>query len=152
MTKKIKKVLLNELSFPYTLSICVVLIFIISYFLNKEYGFIWIVEKEYIISLSNTFITIVSIFISFILVWLTLIYQSDSENIKMIKQNWLYGRLIDFFKAPLIFSLSLIFLSIFLSLWIWCNIVVYIFYVLLLNLVFFTSYRIFKYLFKILKD
>ena len=140
------------MNFPYSLSIIITIMFIVIYFLNKKYPFIWIVKKEYIISLSNTFITISSIFISFILVWLTLIYQSNSENIKMIKENGLYGRLINFFKAPLISSLSLILLSIFLSLGIWCNIFVYILYILLLNLVFFSSYRIFKYLFKILKD
>ena len=152
MVQKTKKNLINEMNFPYSLSIIITIMFIVIYFLNKKYPFIWIVKKEYIISLSNTFITISSIFISFILVWLTLIYQSNSENIKMIKENGLYGRLINFFKAPLISSLSLILLSIFLSLGIWCNIFVYILYILLLNLVFFSSYRIFKYLFKILKD
>lgn len=152
MVKNLSKKIFWERNFPYTFPIIWIILFIVLYQLNKKEWFIGGVDKTSISNLANTFITIVSIFISFVLVGLTLIYQTPSENIKMIKKNGLYNRLIGFFKTPLWVSLILIGLSILLSLGIWLNFYFYTIYMFFLFLMFFSGFRIFKYLFKILKE
>lgn len=154
-TKKstLKKFFVWDKYYPYTYSIIfLILALIYYYFIERKldlFKFWW----ERLITFSTTIITVISIFIGFIGVWITLVFQDkENANIKMIKANNKYDLLLNYFKKPITFWLTLIVFSMLISMWLSLSpyfIIVYIsFFVLLLLL----NYRIIYFLFKILRD
>lgn len=139
----------NDRYQPYTFAIIAgIVIFFIEYFLGFK-----LPKSENITSLANIFITVISIFVWFLGVGLTLIYQSqENSNIKMLKANKRYNLLISYFKQAIIWAFISIIFWIFVSLGIIINWQVFISLLTLNALVLFLNYRIIHFLFKILED
>jgi hypothetical protein len=115
------------------------------------YGFL--PNSSNIEQLANIMITIISIFMSFLWVWLTLLHQSNwNTNVEMLKKNNKYNLFLSYFKQSLLFSFLTIIYSIFISLGICIN--VYTFWLLLslLWLIITLNYRIIYFLFKVLEN
>lgn len=149
----LKKFFAWDKYYPYTYSIIFLILALIYYYFFEGdldlFKFWW----ERLITFSTTIITVISIFIGFIGVWITLVFQDkENTNIKMIKANNKYDLLLNYFKKPITFWLILIVFSMLISMWLSLSpyfIIVYIsFFVLLLLL----NYRIIYFLFKILRD
>ena len=143
-----KKIATNENYRPYFRSIVTIWVAIALYFAFKKCISINIVDIK---QLANTLITIISIFISLVLVGITIILQKDSDSMKSIKANWLYDTLLRFLKEPLFWCVIVLLMSIILALW-WYRIRFLFVYIFGLLLVFLTTWRVFKYLFRILKE
>lgn len=104
-------------------------------------------------SLANIVITITSIFMSFLWVWLTLLHQSkDNKNVEMLKKNNKYNLFLWYFRQSLFVSIITIVYSIFISLWIEINIYTFLWLLTSILLVIMLNYRIIYFLFKVLEE
>lgn len=106
-----------------------------------------------IVALANIFITVVSIFVWFLWVALTLIYQNQQgSNLQMLKANNKYILLISYFKQAIIWSLISICFWVFVSLGICINWAIFLSLITINLLVTLLNYRIIHFLFKILES
>ena len=139
----------NDRFQPYTFT--VILISII-FWLGKLYN-LELPPIQNIVSLANIFITVISIFVWFLWVALTLIYQNQqSSNLLMLKANNKYILLISYFKQAIIWSLISICFWVFVSLGICINWEIFLGLITLNLLVTLLNYRIIHFLFKILEN
>lgn len=149
---KIIKINFEKL-YPYVFSssLCLLWIFF-YYFIENKYVDIFHFNWD-ISPISNTIITIISIFVWFLWVWMTLVLENwENENIKIIKANNKYKLLLSYFKEPIIIWMIIIAFSIFLSLWITLNKTFTIIYVSSIILILSLNYRVIKFLFKIFNE
>lgn len=139
----------NDRYQPYIFVVSFIIVFIgIIYFLNPT-----LPPAQNITSLANIFITVVAIFVWFLGVGLTLVYQGQqNENIQMLRANNKYGLLISYFKHAIIWSMLAVCVWIFVSLWFvinwWILLILISINVLVLSL----NYRIIHFLFKVLEN
>lgn len=144
------KFLTNDRFTPFTYTAIIVgIILYISYRCD------WAIpEKSKIINLANILITAVSIFVGFLGVWLTLIYQSqNNDSIRMLKANpWFYELLIKYFKHSLLISIFAICLSAFIALDIYITKQIFFLFIGVHILVVLLNYRIINFLFRIIED
>lgn len=139
----------NDRYCPYTVSaLLTIIITLIFCFFNVKLP----IDAD-IKSLANIVITITSIFMSFLWVWLTLLHQSkDNKNVEMLKKNNKYNLFLWYFKQSLFVSIITIIYSIFISLWIQINVYTFILLLTLIFLVIMLNYRIIYFLFKVLEE
>lgn len=139
----------NDRYCPYTVSVLLTIIITLFFcFFNVKLP----IDTD-IKSLANIVITITSIFMSFLWVWLTLLHQSkDNKNVEMLKKNNKYNLFLWYFKQSLFVSIITIIYSIFISLWIQINVYTFILLLTLIFLVIMLNYRIIYFLFKVLEE
>ncbi len=148
-----KKFFVWDRFYPYTYSILFFISSLIYYYFVESHLDFFKFWWDRLITFSTTVITVISIFIWFIGVWMTLIFQGkENSNIKMIKANNKYDLLLSYFKEPILLGLILIALSMLISMWLALFPFMVIFYISFFALLLLLNYRIIYFLFRILKD
>ena len=140
----------NDRYQPYTLSI---LLLLGIYFWMSCFD--WkIPDTVKITNLANILITVISIFMGFLWVGLTLVYQSqDNKNIKILKANTgFYPLLLSYFKHSLIVSVIAIVTSVLFALGATINLYSFHFFMFIHILVLAMNYRVTHFLFKIISE
>lgn len=140
----------NDRYQPYSLSILASMLLSMLMWYNG-----WsLPDTKNLSSLANILITVISIFMWFLWVWLTLVYQSqDNANIKMLKANpWFYQLLLSYFKHSLFVSVIAIITSVIFALGVCINVYTFIFFIFIHILVLSMNYRVTTFLFKIISE
>lgn len=143
----IKKLFLNEKFYVFTYSfiLCITL-----FVLSLKF---WLInDTNWVVNFSNLIWTVVSIFLSFIGVWLTIILQSkNNEAIKMLKASGMYRDLICYFKEAIMWSFIVLLISIYLVLWHTVNEPIIWFYTSTFITSIIMNFRIIRFIFKIIE-
>lgn len=140
----------NDRYQPYTLSIVLLLgIYFWMYYFGWK-----LPDTAKITNLANILITVISIFMGFLWVGLTLVYQSqDNQNIKMLKANvGFYPLLLAYFKHSLFVSVIAIVTSVLFALGINITLYTFLFFIFIHILVLAMNYRVTHFLFKIISE
>lgn len=140
----------NDRYQPYTLSILLSL----GIYFGMCY-FSWsLPDTVKITNLANILITVISIFMGFLWVGLTLVYQSqDNKNIKILKANaGFYPLLLSYFKHSLLVSIIAIVTSVLFALGTNITLYSFLFFIFIHILVLAMNYRVTHFLFKIISE